>query len=215
MNSDSTAPRPAPAPGNSGQSGRPFAPRPGSPPSRGGSRPFDRRGRPPHGRGGGRGGARPGGVRRRIERMLRRPNSAPSRRPQGADYFPEPATGDTVRIVPLGGIEEVGRNMTVVEANGDIFVLDAGFQFVSEDGSPGVDYILPNTKYLEKNKDRVRAVIITHGHLDHIGGIPFLLPRFGNPPIYTQSLTAIMIQKRQEEYPDVPKPEIVIVEVGQ
>ncbi len=105
--------------------------------------------------------------------------------------------------------------MTAVEANGDIFVFDAGFQFVSEDGSPGVDYILPNTKYLEKNQDRVRAVIITHGHLDHIGGIPFLLPRFGNPPIYTQALTAIMIQKRQEEYPDMPKLEVITVEVGQ
>lgn len=104
--------------------------------------------------------------------------------------------------------------MTAVEANGDIFVMDAGFQFVSEDGGPGVDYLLPNTKYLEKNQDRVRGVIITHGHLDHIGGIPFVLPRFGNPPIYTQELTSIMIKKRQEEYPDVPKPEIIVVKVG-
>jgi len=146
--------------------------------------------------------------------MLRRPSANP-RKPQTADYYPEPATGNTVRIVPLGGIEEVGRNMTAVEANGDIIVFDAGFQFVSEDGSPGVDYILPNTKYLEKNHERVRGVIITHGHLDHIGGIPFLLPRFGNPPIYTQALTAVMIAKRQEEYPDIPKPEIITVEVGQ
>jgi ribonuclease J len=146
--------------------------------------------------------------------MLRRPTAAP-RKPQSADYYPEPATGNTVRIVPLGGIEEVGRNMTAVEANGDILVFDAGFQFVSEDGSPGVDYILPNTKYLEKNQDRVRGVIITHGHLDHIGGIPFVLPRFGNPPIYTLALTAVMIAKRQEEYPDIPKPEIITVEVGQ
>jgi ribonuclease J len=104
--------------------------------------------------------------------------------------------------------------MCVVEANGDIFVLDAGFQFVSEDGSPGVDYILPNTKYLEKNMDRVRAVLITHGHLDHIGGIPFLMNRFGNPPIYTQNLSAIMILKRQEEYPEMPKPNVVVVEPG-
>ena len=65
----------------------------------------------------------------------------------------------------------------------DIFVIDAGFQFVSEDSNPGVDYILPNTKYLEHNASRVRGVIITHGHLDHIGGIPFLMNRFGNPPI--------------------------------
>lgn len=107
--------------------------------------------------------------------------------------------------------------MTAVEigATGDILVFDAGFQFVSEEASPGVDYILPNTKYLEKNQDRVKGVIITHGHLDHIGGIPFILPRFGTPPIYTQSLTSIMIQRRQEEYPDVPKSEMIVVEVGQ
>jgi ribonuclease J len=89
-----------------------------------------------------------------------------------------------------------------------------GFQFTSEDGSPGVDYILPNTKYLEVNQDRVRAVFITHGHLDHIGGIPFLMNRFGNPPIYTQNLSALMIAKRQEEYPDMPKPNLVVVEPG-
>ncbi|MDE1919409.1 MAG: ribonuclease J [Patescibacteria group bacterium] len=117
----------------------------------------------------------------------------------------------------MGGVEEVGRNMTAVEvgATGDILVFDAGFQFVSEDTSPGVDYILPNTKYLEKNAARVKGVIITHGHLDHIGGIPFTLPRFGTPPIYTQNLTSIMIQRRQEEYPDVPKSEMITVEVGQ
>lgn len=102
-----------------------------------------------------------------------------------------------------------------VGATGDIIVFDAGFQFVSEDTSPGVDYILPNTKYLEKNASRVKGVVITHGHLDHIGGIPFVLPRFGTPPIYTQMLTSVMIQRRQEEYPDVPKSEMIIVEVGQ
>ncbi len=120
-----------------------------------------------------------------------------------------------MRIVPLGGVEEVGRNMFTVETNGDIFIFDVGFQFTSEDTSPGVDYILPNTSYLEKNQDRVRGVFITHGHLDHIGGIPFLMNRFGNPPIYTQNLTAVMIAKRQEEYPDMPKPNLVVVEVGQ
>ncbi|HCR52668.1 TPA: ribonuclease J, partial [Candidatus Kaiserbacteria bacterium] len=143
--------------------------------------------------------------------------SQSNRVPRAADYFPEPAGPTTVRIIPLGGVEEVGRNMTAVEvgATGDILVFDAGFQFVSEDTSPGVDYILPNTKYLEKNADRVKGVIITHGHLDHIGGIPFTLPRFGTPPLYTQNLTGIMIQRRQEEYPDVPKSEIHTVEVGQ
>lgn len=143
--------------------------------------------------------------------------SQPTRANRTADYFPEPAGPTTVRIIPLGGVEEVGRNMIAVEvgATGDILVFDAGFQFVSEDSAPGVDYILPNTKYLEKNASRVKGVIITHGHLDHIGGIPFIMPRFGTPPIYTQKLTSVMIQRRQEEYPDVPKSEMVIVETGQ
>jgi ribonuclease J len=121
-----------------------------------------------------------------------------------------------VRIIPLGGAEEVGRNMLAVEngASGDIVVFDAGFQFVSEDGGPGVDYLLPNTKYLEKNAERVAGIVITHGHLDHIGGIPFVLPRFGTPPIYTQELTSLMIKKRQDEFPDVPQPEVHVVKVG-
>ena len=167
----------------------------------------------------GRGGDRRGGAgaaTRRIQRMLRRPTSRPTSRVQTADYYPEPAAPGVVRIIPLGGAEEVGRNMLAVEngATGDIIVFDAGFQFVSEDGGPGVDYLLPNTKYLERYADRVAGVVITHGHLDHIGGIPFILPRFGTPPIYTQELTALMIKKRQEEYPDVPRPEIVVVKVG-
>jgi len=173
---------------------------------------FEKRGSPLFSR-----GPRPGGASRRIQRILRRPSANPTRQIKSSDYFPEPVAANAVRIIPLGGVEEVGRNMIAVEvgATGDILVFDAGFQFVSEDVSPGVDYILPNTKYLEKNAGRVKGVIVTHGHLDHIGGIPFTLPRFGNPPIYTQNLTSIMIQKRQEEYPDIPRSEIIIVEVGQ
>jgi len=142
-------------------------------------------------------------------------NTTPSRG-KTQEYLPEAPAEKTVRIIPLGGVEEVGRNCIAVEANGDIIVFDAGFQFVSDDGGgPGIDYLLPNTKYLEQNQSRVRAVVITHGHLDHIGGIPFILSRFGNPPIYTQELTAVMIKRRQEEFPDVPRPEIITVQVGQ
>jgi len=175
---------------------------------------FREGGRRPRG-GRGRGGnSRPGRASRDIRRILRRPGGPSSGAPQKRveDYSPAAPAENVVRVVPLGGVEEVGRNMFVVETNGDIFVFDAGFQFTSEDESPGVDYILPNTRYLEENQDRVRAVFITHGHLDHIGGIPFLMARFGNPPIYTQNLSAVMIMKRQEEYPDMPKPNIVVVE---
>lgn len=199
------APAPAPAPGNARQTAAPKAE---------GER-KERRG--PSRRGGSRGGNRPGRVSRQIRRTLRRPGApngqaAPKKE---AEYFPQAPAQNVVRVVPLGGVEEVGRNMFTVETNGDIFVFDVGFQFVSEDGSPGVDYMLPNTKYLEVNKDRVRGVFITHGHLDHIGGIPFLMNRFGNPPIYTRNLSAVMIKKRQEEYPDQPELNLVTVEAGQ
>ncbi|MFZ2500645.1 MAG: RNase J family beta-CASP ribonuclease [Minisyncoccia bacterium] len=210
-----SAPAPAPAPSPSQPNQHPTTP-PNAQPS---PRPYERDGRPsgPRPSSSRQGPKRPGGATRRIQRILRRPTSSPTRVNHAADYYPEPAGPTTARIIPLGGVEEVGRNMIAVEvgATGDIIVLDAGFQFVSEDTSPGVDYILPNTKYLEKNASRVKGVIITHGHLDHIGGIPFTLPRFGTPPIYTQNLTSIMIQRRQEEYPDVPKSEMIVVEVGQ
>ncbi len=122
-----------------------------------------------------------------------------------------PPLRDSVRIIPLGGVEEVGRNMTVVEYGDDIIVLDMGFKFRDEE-TPGIDFLLPNTKYLEENKDKIRAIFITHGHLDHIGAIPYLIERIGNPPIYSRSLTTVMIQKRQEEFPDCPKLNIHTVE---
>lgn len=109
---------------------------------------------------------------------------------------PEP---ETVRIIPLGGVEEIGRNMTAIEVGNDIFILDCGFQF-KEDDTPGIDYILPNTGYLEERRDKIRGLLISHGHLDHIGGIPFIIDRIGNPTIYTRKLTGMMIKKRQEEF---------------
>ena len=116
--------------------------------------------------------------------------------------IPEITDENVVRIIPVSGCEEIGRNMNIIETKDDILVIDAGFQFVSEDSNaPGVDYILPNTQYLEERKDKIRALIITHGHLDHIGGIPFIMERIGNPPVYTQYLTSLMIKKRQTEFP--------------
>ena len=123
---------------------------------------------------------------------------------------------DTVRVVPLGGVEEVGKNMILVETKDDILIFDAGFQFVSsESDAPGVNYILPNTQYLEENKHKIRGLVITHGHLDHIGGIPFIIERIGNPPIYTRYLTSLMILKRQEEFPHLPKVNMNVIELNQ
>lgn len=122
--------------------------------------------------------------------------------------------GDDVRFIALGGFEEVGRNMLAVETKDDLYIFDAGFQFTSEDDSPGIDYILPNTQYLEERKHKIKALIITHGHLDHIGGIPFLIEKLGTPPLYTRELTSLLIQKKMEEFPSVQKPEIILCVPG-
>lgn len=104
-----------------------------------------------------------------------------------------------LRIIPLGGLEEVGKNMTAFEFGNDIIIVDLGLMFPSED-MPGIDYVVPDYHYLQKNKNRVKALIITHGHLDHIGAIPYLINRIGNPPIYATPLTAGIIQQKLEEF---------------
>ena len=116
-----------------------------------------------------------------------------------------------IRIIPLGGVEEVGKNMTAIEIGNDIIVIDAGFQFKTEE-TPGIDYIITNTKYLEANKSKIRGLLVTHGHMDHIGGIPYIMEKIGNPPIYTRRLTSIMIMRRQEEFPHVKPIDMRIVE---
>ncbi|MEK7574637.1 MAG: ribonuclease J [Patescibacteria group bacterium] len=122
-----------------------------------------------------------------------------------------PLAPDAIRIIPLGGVEQIGQNMTMIEFGNDIIVIDAGLQF-KEDDTPGIDYILPNTKYLEERKSKIKALIITHGHLDHIGGIPYIMDRIGNPPLYTRALTSMMVKKRQEEFPHLAPLDIKVVE---
>lgn len=131
-------------------------------------------------------------------------------RPAESGHIPKVAPGN-IRIIPLGGVEKIGMNMTAIEIGEDIIVVDAGFGF-TEENTPGVDYILPNTKYLEERKSRVKAIIITHGHLDHIGGIPYIMDRIGNPPMYTRNLTALMVKKRQSEFPHLDPIDYKIVE---
>lgn len=122
-------------------------------------------------------------------------------------YTPRRRISNNLRIIPFGGLSEIGRNMMALEYKDDIIVIDAGLQFPEED-MPGIDYIIPNTKYLEKRKDKIRGVIITHGHYDHIGAIPHIMGMIGNPPIFAAPLTKAVILKRQEDYPNSPKLEI-------
>ncbi len=114
-----------------------------------------------------------------------------------------PPDKGVIRIIPLGGVEEIGKNMTAVEIGDDIILIDAGMHF-SNELTPGVDYVIPNTTYLEERKDKIRALFITHGHLDHIGGVPLVLSRIGNPPVYSRNLSMLMMKKRQAEFPHLP-----------
>jgi len=109
------------------------------------------------------------------------------------------AAGSSLKICPLGGQEEVGRNCTVFEYDNDIIILDMGMQFADED-MPGIDYIIPNVAYLRGKEKNIRGVIFSHGHLDHIGAAPILLEQLGNPPIIGRKLTLAMIKHRQEDY---------------
>ncbi len=124
--------------------------------------------------------------------------------------IPAPEEG-VIRIIPLGGVEEIGKNMTAIEIGDDIIVVDAGMYFSNEE-TPGVDYVIPNTTYLEERKDKIRALIVTHGHLDHIGGVPLVLSRIGNPPVYSRNLSILMMRKRQTEFPQLPAMKENIVE---
>lgn len=108
-------------------------------------------------------------------------------------------THNKLRIIPIGGCEEVGRNMTVYEYNNDIVILDMGLQFPEED-MLGIDYIIPNIEYLKGKEKNIRGVIFSHGHLDHIGAAPILLEKLGNPPIIGRNLTLAMVKHRVEDY---------------
>ncbi len=148
-------------------------------------------------------------------RMRSRPMGAPQKHSMIQKSNPNvaipPLAPGNIRVIPLGGVEEIGMNMSLVEIGNDIIVIDAGFKFKDSD-HPGIDYILPNTKYLEERKHKIRAMMVTHGHLDHIGALPFIMERIGNPPIYTRNLTSLMLKKRQAEFPHVQPFEYKIIE---
>ena len=120
---------------------------------------------------------------------------------------------DVLRFVPLGGLEEVGRNCSFYEFNDEIVIVDAGIQFPEED-TPGIDYIIPNVEYLSVHKDKIKAILLTHGHYDHIAAIHYLIEKLGNPVIYTSAFTKEMVAKRHEEFTNVPKLRFQVVEHG-
>jgi ribonuclease J len=121
---------------------------------------------------------------------------------------------EPVRFAALGGLEEIGRNMMFFEYKNETIIIDAGLQFPEEE-TPGIDYIIPNVTYLEERKKNIKGLIITHGHYDHIGAIPYILDKLGNPPIYATEITREIILKRQEDFPNSPKPIFIMVKSGE
>ncbi|MBR0466290.1 MAG: ribonuclease J [Clostridia bacterium] len=103
-----------------------------------------------------------------------------------------------MKIIPLGGLGEIGKNITLYEYMGDMILIDCGMTFPDED-TPGVDNIIPDFTYVLENKNRIKGLFVTHGHEDHIGGIPYLLKEF-NLPIYTTRLTAALIESKLKEH---------------
>ncbi|MDZ4385135.1 MAG: ribonuclease J [Candidatus Moranbacteria bacterium] len=120
---------------------------------------------------------------------------------------------DTLRIIPLGGQEEVGRNMTLFEYDGDIVILDMGMMFPEED-MPGIDYIIPNISYLKGKEKQVRGVILSHGHLDHIGAAPLLLKQLGYPVVVGRDMTIAMVKKKMEDFDKGSAENLKTIRVG-
>lgn len=118
----------------------------------------------------------------------------------------------TVRIVPLGGLNEIGKNMTVYECGNDMFIVDCGLAFPDET-MLGVDIVIPDFTYVVENRDRIRGVFITHGHEDHIGGIPYLMKEI-NAPIYATKLTVGLIKNKLKEHGLVNQVRMVEVKPG-
>lgn len=123
-------------------------------------------------------------------------------------------TEEVMHVVPLGGFEETGgRNCLAVEYKGSVLLMDAGVMFPEED-MPGVDYIIPDISSLRGLEKNVLGILLTHAHRDHIGGLPHILPRLGNPPVYGAPFALRLIQKQHADFPDNPKPRTVELKAG-
>ncbi|HEX4208141.1 MAG TPA: ribonuclease J [Ktedonobacteraceae bacterium] len=122
-------------------------------------------------------------------------------------------TTEKVRLVPLGGLGEVGKNMMVVEYGDDIIIVDAGVMFPDEE-MYGVDLVIPDTSYLADKKSRIRGILITHGHEDHVGALPYILPMLDFPPVFATRLTHGLISVKLKEHRLLDKTTLEIIAPG-
>lgn len=127
---------------------------------------------------------------------------------------PDNRRGGGLKVYPLGGFEQVGRNCFVVEVDGDIYIIDLGLQFPDED-MLGIDYLVPDITSLKGRENRIKAILFTHGHLDHIGAVQHLLPQLHFPPSYGTKLTMAFVKKRLDEEHLTSKAKLNVVPYGQ
>ncbi|HZZ99190.1 MAG TPA: ribonuclease J [Candidatus Paceibacterota bacterium] len=120
-----------------------------------------------------------------------------------------------LKIIHFGGLGEVGRNMSAIQYDDDIILIDAGVRFPESDEMPGIDFIIPNVEYLADKKDMVKAMFFTHGHLDHIGALPFVRDKIGDPDVYAAPLTKALIMKRLDEFKHLKPLDIHQVDAGE
>ena len=120
---------------------------------------------------------------------------------------------EKLKIIPLGGLNEIGKNLTVYEYGGDIVIVDCGLGFPDDD-MYGLDMVIPDITYLVKNQSKIRAIVLTHGHEDHIGALPYVLRQI-NAPIYTTRLTAGLVEIKLQEHGLLDKTEIHTMEAGE
>lgn len=117
-----------------------------------------------------------------------------------------------IKIIPLGGLGEIGKNITLYEYDGDMFLVDCGMSFPDED-MPGIDIVIPDFTYVLENKDKIKGLVVTHGHEDHIGAIPYLLMHF-NVPIYATRLTMGLIEGKLKEHKLFESANLNVVKAG-
>jgi ribonuclease J len=120
---------------------------------------------------------------------------------------------DILRVIPLGGVGEVGKNITVIEAAGEILVVDCGLAFPEPD-MLGIDLVIPDVTYLEENRDRVRAIVLTHGHEDHTGALPYVLPKLPGTPVYAGRLTRGLVTGKLKEHKLLDSTPLELLEPG-
>ena len=147
-----------------------------------------------------------------VKKSLRLPKPQMPKKQSGTAKKPAPLPTGKLKIIPLGGLHEIGKNMTAIEYENDIIVVDCGFGFPDED-MLGIDLVIPDISYLETNREKVRGIFLTHGHEDHIGAIPYVLRQM-NLPVYGTKLTLGIIKNKLSEHALPEEPKLNCVKAG-